>query len=212
MRFIIGIDEVGRGALAGPVVVAAAMIPKGYCPRPPKKLRLPPLRDSKKLTARGREAWSAYLETDPRIRYSLARVYPEKIDKLNISQAANLAATSALIRLFRDNNADNRGNSDVLLDGGLYIIEKRLVSEKNFRFSETIRTKTVIKGDEKYVAIKIASIIAKVHRDHYLTTLKNKYPDYTFDVHKGYGTKKHIAEVKKFGASKVHRKNFLKNL
>jgi ribonuclease HII len=214
VREIIGIDEVGRGALAGPVVVAAVMIPEKYFPRPPKSLKLPPLRDSKKLTKRGREAWSAYLKTDPRIEWRLARVYPEKIDKLNISRAANLAATNALKRLLQNINYRNdRSDSclvKVFLDGGLYVSEEKIANFRARRGKLTV--KTVIKGDEKYTSVKLASIIAKVHRDNYLTKLRNRYPDFSFDVHKGYGTKNHIKEIKKFGASEIHRKNFLKNL
>lgn len=208
MKFIIGIDEVGRGALAGPVVVAAVMLPKKYYPRPTKNLKLPPLRDSKKLTPRGREAWAAYLKSDPRVKYGLARVYPKKIDRLNISRAANLAATNAIIRLLRQNNRETAA-INVFLDGGLYVLEEK-ISAGHLKFNK-ISVKTVIKGDEKYVSVKLASIIAKVHRDNYLTKLKNRYSNFSFDVHKGYGTKNHIEEIKKFGATDVHRKNFIKN-
>lgn len=209
MRFVIGIDEVGRGALAGPVVAAAVMLPKKYYPRPTKSLKLPPLRDSKKLTPRGREAWALYIKSDPRINFSLARVYPNKIDEINISRAANLAATKALTRLLSQNSR-KPGNVKVFLDGGLYVF-KEIIPTANSKFKK-VSVKTVIKGDERYVSVKLASIVAKVHRDNYLIKLKNRYPGFSFDVHKGYGTEKHIEEIKKFGVTDVHRKNFVKNL
>ncbi|MDE2144814.1 MAG: ribonuclease HII [Patescibacteria group bacterium] len=210
MRFVIGIDEVGRGALAGPVVVAAVLLPEKYFPRAAKSQNLPKLQDSKKLTKKGRESWAAYIKNNPRINFSLARVYPGKIDKINISRAANLAATNALMRLLRDfaylDDRRDKQSIKVFLDGGLYVFEEKILeTEGDFR---NIKFKTAIKGDEKYTSVKLASIIAKVHRDKYLTKLKNKHPDFSFDIHKGYGTKNHIKEIKKFGTCDVHRKSF----
>lgn len=206
MRYIIGIDEVGRGSLAGPVVVCAAAIPAGWRPvcsgvkvrnrfNSGRKIGL---RDSKKLSSRQREAWFKYLTKHPALRYSIARVYPRKIEKLNITNAANLAALKAFRKLTAVCGAKFKTCS-VLLDGGLF-----LGNGGHFP-----RAKTVVRGDEKFVAVKIASILAKVHRDWLMARLAKKYPVYGFEIHKGYGTKNHLAAIRKYGPSPVHRLTFI---
>ncbi len=195
-RYSVGIDEVGRGALAGPVVVSAVAIPT--------KLRianyeLGKLRDSKKLSAKRREAWFEYLAWHPALCYSIARVYPRRIEKLNITNAANSAALRAYMRLIA-NGGFRTKKSRILLDGGLY-----LGNGKRFP-----NAKTVVRGDEKFVAVKIASILAKVSRDRLMKRLARKYPRYGFEVHKGYGTKKHFAAIKRHGPSEIHRMTFLR--
>ncbi len=203
MQWIVGIDEVGRGALAGPVVVAAAAMPGG--------LRFPPratraygaLKDSKKLTAKKREAWNRYFKKHPKILWSVARIYPQKIDQWNVSKAANMAALRAYERLERKINVN--GRSRVFLDGGLFLGNHR-------RFQKAARpknVKTIIKGDEKIGAVKIASIIAKVHRDRYMVRLAKQHPHYGFEIHKGYGTSVHRAALKRHGPSSVHRLTFV---
>ena len=212
---IIGIDEVGRGALAGPIVVCAALVHTDFRRR--KSVRLAtsgtPLRDSKKLSPKQRERWAAYFKGNPAIEFSVARVYPRRIEKMNISRAANLAATraykkrivisAAKSKLFANSRKlANKEITDipVFLDGGLFLGNGK--QPKN--------AKTVVKGDEKIPAIAIASIVAKVHRDRYMCRLAKKYPAYGFDVHKGYGTKSHYRAIRKHGVSDVHRKTFLR--
>jgi ribonuclease HII len=202
-RWVVGIDEVGRGALAGPVVVAAAAIRKGSSLAGAK---LGKLKDSKKLSVKQREAWFKYLNAQPNIYCALARVYPRQIEKQNISRAANIAAERALERLFRDNRSMARAavagrgaRTSIFLDGGLYIGNG----------DQPKHAKTIIKGDEKFGAVKVASIFAKVHRDHLMRRLAKKYPAYRFEVHKGYGTKVHRAAIKKHGPSNAHRLTFL---
>ena len=196
MEWIVGIDEVGRGALAGPVVVAAAALPLGQTVR---NRGLGTLKDSKKLTARQREAWAGYFygSTDGggfRVPFALARVYPRQIEKRNISKAANLAAKRAFVRL-----AASKNIKKVFLDGGLFIGNG----------SPPRYAKTIVKGDLKIAAIKIASIIAKVHRDRLMRRLAKKYPRYGLEVHKGYGTQAHRRAIKKYGPCPAHRLTFL---
>lgn len=191
---VIGIDEVGRGALAGPVVVAAVAVPKKLSTQ---VQGLPKLRDSKGLTTKQREEWLAYIEAHPDIYCASARVYPRVIERRNISWAANSAASKALTRLLRDFEIAYK---DILLDGGLYLGDSRHAD---------LPTKTIVKGDEKFDSIGLASIVAKVTRDRYMVRLGGVYPVYEFERHKGYGTSKHIANIRKYGVSPQHRLTFL---
>ncbi len=195
--YVIGIDEAGRGSLAGPVVTAAVMIPKGFYPR---SARLPRLRDSKRLSASQRALWFEYIKENPNIFHTSARVYPRGIERRNISKSANLAASRSLEMLYRDTNA--RPNRDaILIDGSLYL---GMARHKN------LNAKTIIRGDEKMVAIKLASIVAKVTRDAYMVRLHKRYPLYNFDLHKGYGTALHRERIEKFGPVEVHRLTYIK--
>ena len=202
-KYIIGIDEVGRGSLAGPVTVTALVLPRKF---KNKKLKTP-LRDSKKLSARQREIWFDFVKKQ-KIPYVVASISPKVIDKINISNAANLAASRALLKLIKINKLENKSFT-VRLDGGLYIKNLKL---KNSRlrqgFGGQVKTKTIIKGDEKIPAISLASIVAKVSRDRYMKKLHKKYPRYDFIHNVGYGTKKHIKAIKKYGFSPIHRRSF----
>jgi len=193
--YLVGIDEAGRGALAGPLVVAAVIIPRSFSP--PSRKDLPPLRDSKKLSPRQRALWFEYLKNHPRISYVTVRVYPRRIEKLNVARAANWAAAKALEKLIAHQSSKIRFS--VALDGGLYLKDKE---------SQPAWAKTIIKGDEKIVAIKLASIIAKIHRDNYMERLHRQYPAYQFRLHKGYGTSRHRQLIKHLGAIKPHRLTF----
>lgn len=196
-RFIVGIDEVGRGCLAGPVTVAAVAIPAN--------MKLRKLKDSKRLTVLRREGWLDHIKAHKRIFYAKANVYPKVIDRINISQAANLAATRALNRLLGYGVKGMGYRVKIFLDGGLFL-------NKNYNPKPyTLYARTIVKGDEKYNAIKLASIVAKVHRDRIMKRNHKKYPEYAFDEHKGYGTKVHIQTIKKYGPSELHRLTFLKN-
>ena len=208
-RYIIGLDEVGRGALAGPVVVAAAAISKEAAHKVVSAEKiLGKLKDSKKLSSWKREEWLEYFKKSSNIVFVSARIYPRGIERLNISKAANKAALSAYVRLIAGGGS-YIGKHEIFLDGGLYLGGKNY-SQKIGYFRKEIKTaKTVIKGDEKIMAIKIASIVAKVSRDSYMMRLAKKYPKYGFDVHKGYGTKTHFSAIKKYGQSSVHRKTFI---
>lgn len=186
--FVIGIDEAGRGPLAGPVVVGGIRIKLKVKNEKLKIFR--GIKDSKKLSSKQREAWFAKLTAYPNnIEYAVARVWPRVIDRINISRAANRAATRVYKKL------SNSRTHSAVLDGGLYL-PKQFPSQ------------TVIKGDEKISVIAAASIVAKVTRDRIMFRLHKKYPEYRFDVHKGYGTELHRKMIKKYGRSEVHRKSF----
>lgn len=193
-KYVVGIDEVGRGPLAGPVTVCAFAIPKDL------KVFLEgiPLRDSKKLSQAQREAWYRYITKHRKIHFAVSHIQPAVIDRINIREAANLGATRSYQKLLRRIWSSTIKN--IFLDGGLYLN----VNEKHVR--------TVIRGDEKYIAVRCASIIAKVTRDRLMCRLHKQYPQYGFHIHKGYGTKAHYRVIKKNGISKVHRRSFLKNI
>jgi ribonuclease HII len=193
-EFVVGIDEVGRGCLAGPVVVCAALSMRG------KRLSnrgLGKLKDSKKIPPRLREEWFLHLKKIE-VSFAISRVSPAVIDRVNISRAANIAAERALEKLLLLTGYEEE-DVDIFLDGGLYLGHKgRSLS----------RASTVIKGDEKIKIIAAASIAAKVTRDRYMARLSKRYPGYGLETHKGYGTKAHIGAIKKQGLSDVHRRSF----
>lgn len=207
-KYVIGIDEVGRECLAGPVVVAACALPLKL---KFKNLKFKvPLRDSKKLTAKQREEWFKHIKNHPGIFYAKASVYPKVIDRINITQAANKAATRACARVIelishglRPIVNEFHKKIRIYLDGGLYL--------QNSSTNQLIHSSTVIRGDEKFNAVKLASIVAKVSRDRVMRRNHKKYPEYGFIKHVGYGTKTHIRAIKKHGPSKIHRLTFLKN-
>lgn len=193
--WVVGIDEVGRGALAGPVTVAAAMIPAS---------RFHGLKDSKKLSATQRELWAKEFADASDIRFAIARVYPRGIERLNISAAANLAASRAFSRLLKDHKSATQAR--VYLDGGLYLGSR--VRQQSAVRAHELMAKTIIKGDEKIPAVAAASIIAKVSRDRFMTRLAKQYPEYGFEVHKGYGTAAHRRAIAKNGRCAAHRLTF----
>jgi len=211
----IGIDEVGRGALAGPVVVVTAAIigtPSQIANHSGRRTfssgsGLGKLKDSKRLSARQREDWYAYFCAHPtKIVFAAARVYPRQIEKRNISAAANLAARRAYERLVEKMKMDTKknGNVKIFLDGGLYL------QTKVWQLANVPRAKTIIKADEKFAVVSIASIIAKVHRDDFMRRVAaKKYPAYGFEIHKGYGTAAHRAAIEKHGPCEIHRLTFL---
>ncbi|MEK7195921.1 MAG: ribonuclease HII [Patescibacteria group bacterium] len=190
--YVIGIDEVGRGALAGPVVVAAVAIPRGA--------RFKNLKDSKKLSPKKREEWFVYIKNEG-IAYTTARVYQKRIDTINISGAANLAARKSFSRLLENLAPEKQKNLKIFLDGGLHLSKEKIFLNKFY-------PRTIIKADEKINAVKLASIVAKVTRDRYMRHLHLSFPKYGLHLHKGYGTKLHRRAIKKYGVSNVHRRSF----
>jgi ribonuclease HII len=197
VRSIIGLDEVGRGSLAGPVTVGAVLL------RPGVRLTAAAgliLRDSKKLSPRQREDWVRYVKKRGDIPYAVASVSAKRVDQLNVARAANLAAGQALKKLIRKYGIDLRRTA-IYLDGGLFL---------PLNLDGFAQAKTIIKGDEKIPAVSLASIIAKVHRDRLMVAYHKHFPRYDFARHKGYGTRGHIHLVKKYGLSGLHRKTFCK--
>lgn len=180
VKVIVGVDEAGRGPLCGPVVAAACILPKGY--------HNEHINDSKKLTEKKREI--AYQEIiNDALAYGVGIVDAKRIDEINIYQATKEAMSKAI-------NQINISYDLILTDA------MKLENQK-------VEVVPIIKGDAKAESIAAASIIAKVTRDHMLEEMDKKYPQYGFISHKGYGTKKHIEAIKKFGIIKgFHRETY----
>lgn len=196
-KYIVGIDEVGRGPLAGPLYVCSFLLSVDDL-EDIVSIDLP-IRDSKKLTEKMRVRWFTYLEEKRRegkIQYAVSRAKAQEIDSKGISVCISHAVTDSLRRVVGD---DIRKETLVLLDGGLKAPPE---------FSQ----QTIIKGDEQEAVIAFASIMAKVLRDEYMTALHKKYPHYGFEKHKGYGTAAHMKAIREFGTVDEHRISFLKNI
>jgi len=178
---ICGVDEAGRGPLAGPVCAAAVILPDG--------LEIPGLDDSKKLTDKRRRELFPIIK-EQAIAYGIGFASHDEIDQINILQATFLAMERALSQL-------SVKPEFALIDGN---------REKDFG----LPVMTVVKGDSRSANIAAASILAKVTRDDLMDDLAKKYPQYGFEIHKGYGTKAHYEALRTYGASDVHRRSFLK--
>jgi len=196
-KSIIGIDEVGRGPLAGKITVCALLLSKEK-ERKLKKIVSAPLRDSKKLSVFQREEWFKNIKKE-KINFVVSSASEKIIDRMNISRACNLSATRAFFKLIEKTKIKK---VLVIADGSIKI--NNFPQNKNFIF------KHFSKADEKIPAVSLASIVAKVTRDAYMVKEDKKYPQYGFKDHKGYGTKKHIKAIKKYGPSKLHRLTFIK--
>ena len=176
-----GIDEVGRGPLAGPVVACACLIPI-------RPVDFPVVNDSKKLSERARVTLAAALRNLPDIHIGLGIVEPALIDQINILRATHLAMRRAV--------EDLPANPDFLLVDGRPVPGLPAPSQ------------SIVKGDSKSAAIAAASIVAKVYRDQLMTDYDNQFPGYGFAAHKGYGTQAHLAALKTLGPSPIHRRSF----
>lgn len=182
-ELICGVDEAGRGPLAGPVCAAAVILPKG--------LVIPGLNDSKKLSDKRRRELFPIIQQEA-VSFGIAFASQEEIDEINILQATFLAVRRAMEQL-------NPQPEFALIDGN---------RETDFG----VPCKTVIKGDSLSANIAAASVLAKVTRDNWMMEAAEKYPGYGFEIHKGYGTKAHYAALEKLGPCTIHRRSFLKKL
>ena len=180
---VCGVDEAGRGPLAGPVFAAAVILPQN--------LMIDGLNDSKKLSEKKREILYDKIK-NLALTYAVAFATEHEIDEINILNATFLAMKRAVAKL-------NLKPDIVLVDG-------------NKRPELEISTLTIVKGDSLSASIAAASILAKVERDRLMKNLSKKYPEYNFEKHKGYGTKMHIDLIKKYGPCEIHRKSFLKKI
>ena len=181
LRLICGVDEAGRGPLAGPVCAAAVILPE--------HLQIPGLTDSKKLTDKKRRELFPIIQ-EQALAYGIGLASEQEIDEINILQATFLAMRRALDQLsVRPEIALIDGNRET--DFGLPV-------------------KTVVRGDSLSANIAAASILAKVTRDNLMVELAEKYPEYGFEIHKGYGTKAHYEALRTYGPCPIHRKTFLK--
>ena len=180
-NLIAGVDEAGRGPLADEVYAAAVILPPDIC--------IEGLNDSKKISEKKRE--KLYDEiTETALAYAVATASVEEIDEFNIRNATYMAMNRAIEAL-------NIKPDYVIVDGDC-------IKECNYPHE------CVVKGDAKSLSIAAASILAKVSRDRHMLLMAEKYPQYGFEKHKGYGTKAHIAALKEFGACEIHRKNFIR--
>ena len=191
MRYIIGIDEVGRGPLAGPVAVCALAV----SPHMLKHFR--GIKDSKQLSESQREEWLQLIKMHmgDELRFAVSMVSAKEIDQKGIAPAIKKSLAASIKKL-----GISPADCEVRLDGGLKAPP------------EYKKQKTIIKGDEKESMIAMASIVAKVTRDRLLVRLDKKYPGYGLAGHKGYGTVSHIAAIRSLGFSGIHRRSFCKNI
>ena len=179
MKILAGVDEVGRGSLIGPVYAAAIILNKSI----DRKL----LKDSKSLSKGQREELFSYIKKNS--VWAIGQSSIKEIEKINILQASLLAMKRAILKL-------KKKPTLVLIDGNKLPI------------LNDYKLKYVIKGDQKIPCISAASIVAKVSRDRFITTLSKKLKNYGWDTNSGYGTKEHLRAIKKFGITKYHRKTF----
>lgn len=199
-KYIVGIDEVGRGPIAGPVAVCSFVIKDSAFSTNPTGKKLPKLKDSKKLTKKQRVTWFNYLKNQKEkgnCDYAVSFVSSENIDKFGISKCIQKALNKSLSDLMASTQLLDASTCFVYLDGGLHAP------------LEYINQETIIRGDELHPVISMASIMAKVTRDRIMINYAKEYPEYGFDSHVGYGTKSHYAAIKKHGQTPIHRKTFI---
>ncbi len=194
---ILGIDEVGRGCLAGPVVAACVAIDWQNLSRIQELDTKIPLRDSKKMTRKQRKEASEVLR-EAVLGFGIGEVSAQDIDEMNILQATFLAMKRAVDHLAHSERVPDLSLATYLIDGNAKV--------PGVSWNQT----TVIGGDDKIFSIAAASILAKEYRDSLLEEFDTAYPEYGFAQHKGYGTKLHYAAIAKHGITPLHRKTFLK--
>lgn len=179
LRIVAGVDEAGRGPLAGPVVVAAVVFEPNS--------QIPLVNDSKKLTAKQRQELKKLIINTPGVKYSVQTISAETIDKINILQATYLGMRKSVNSL--------KNVEFALIDG-------------NRVPDFPVPNQSIVKGDAKSASIAAASILAKTHRDELMLKHAKNYPEYGFDSNSGYGTAEHLAALQKYGVSPIHRKTF----
>lgn len=180
-EMICGVDEAGRGPLAGPVCAAAVILPA--------HIDIPGLNDSKKLSDKRRRELFPLIQ-EQAIAYGIAFADHEEIDEINILQATYLAMQRAI--------------------DGLTVKPAYALVDGNRAKDFGLPVRTVVHGDSLSASIAAASVLAKVSRDDYMLEMAQKYPEYGFEIHKGYGTKAHYEALRKYGECPIHRKSFLK--
>lgn len=218
IKYIVGIDEVGRGPIAGPVAVCAFMLKYNYELQINNyEFKLSKLKDSKKLSKKQRELWFDFLKQQKEkgnCDYIVSFVSSENIDKFGIAKCIQKALDTSLSKIappeiLFERSSEEGGRSarlsqkeilatlHIFLDGGLHAP------------AEYINQETIIRGDELHPVISMASIVAKVMRDRVMTKYAKQYPEYGFDQHVGYGTKAHYEVIKKSGLTPIHRRTFI---
>lgn len=184
-RCIAGVDEVGRGPLAGPVVCAAVIMPLG------EDCLIPGVDDSKKLSPKKREALSEAIR-ERALAYAVSEVSEKEIDEINILQATRLGMKKAL--------------------SALQIVPDMVITDGNMTLDVPFSQQSIVHGDALSYSIGAASIVAKVYRDALMDKFAEIYPQYGFEKNKGYGTAQHIKAIKEYGLCPIHRRTFVKKL
>jgi len=187
LRIVAGVDEAGRGPLAGPVVAAAAVLPTEWLEAGLPDARKE-LNDSKQLTGEQRERFFAVLTVRTDVRWAIGRAESDEVDRWNILEATHRAMNSALAQL-------RPAPQHVLVDG---------TRVKSFRFPQS----PLVQGDTRSYSIAAASVLAKVTRDRLMLAFDRQWPDYGFAAHKGYGTPQHLAALAALGPCPIHRRSF----
>jgi ribonuclease HII len=190
-KTIAGVDEVGRGPLAGPVVAAAVILPRGFTH--------PEIKDSKLLSPKQRERLAPLIREKAE-SWGLGVVEVDEIDRINILQASLLAMVKALDAL--------ASTPDCLLIDGNQPIPIRLLQASRFSSVSSLYQRSIVKGDQLCLSIAAASILAKVARDGMMVELDKQYPEYGFAAHKGYSCRAHFDALHRFGPSPIHRQSF----
>ncbi len=203
-QYILGVDEVGRGPLAGPVTVCVSRIELKDTLLLKKEIqrivgkKYPAKTDSKKMTEVEREFWFKVLkkvQKNSLVKFFVASKSAKDIDTKGIAVCVKELVDGLVLKAIKQINVQN--------------VELR--ADRGLKTKLNIQQKDIVKGDEKEFVISIASVYAKVTRDMYMKKISKKYKEYSFGEHKGYGTQKHRAAISKFGLSKEHRKSFCKN-
>jgi ribonuclease HII len=216
-KVVVGLDEAGRGCLAGPVVAVAVMIKfkiqNAKCKMKIQNLKsLREIRDSKKLPPQKRKELYRWIIKCPFIEWGIGKVSEKVIDKINILEATKLAMKKAIENLnckLKIANLKRAKRGNKMDDRQKYCQIDFLILDGNFKIDLEIPQRAIVKADEKVLSCALASILAKVTRDKMMEKYANKFPEYGFERNKGYPTKFHLKMLKKYGPCKIHRKSFL---
>ncbi len=217
-KWVVGLDEAGRGPIAGPVTAAAVTL-RAVNLKPPRrnrlavtlrgrqnsKLKFGGIKDSKQLSPEKREEFFKIFKNHPEIKWGIGIVSEKVIDKINILEATKLAMIKAVKNLSKKLKKSPVQNSYDRRNFGLIDF---LILDGNFKIKSDIPQKSIIRADEKVISCAIASILAKVSRDRIMLRYHKKYPRYGFDKHKGYPTRNHYFALRKYGPCKIHRMTF----
>ena len=201
MRFLLGVDEAGRGPLAGPVAVGVVAVPEGF----DVAREFPGVRDSKKLSEKKREAVYAMLEARAArgdVRFSVELESAEAIDRERIA---------VVIRreLARGVNVLARESCGHPMSTGSWTSDVHILLDGSLKAPPEYSQETIIHGDDLVPLISLASVAAKVERDRLMVSLAQEHPEYGFETHKGYGTRAHYEALKKYGLCAIHRQSFI---
>lgn len=191
MAVTVGIDEVGRGCWAGPLVAAAVILPETFVAEHPKLLR-----DSKKMTKKQRSHAVTILQSQVK-SIGVGWVTPGEIDRFGLTKSVRLAMLRAMKQLHMATSTYDQ----IVIDGNYNFLQ-------DVQGLSTDSIVTIVRADDQVPAVSAASVIAKVARDEYMARLADKYPGYGFEAHVGYGTSKHLEALKAYGATPVHRLSF----